>query len=681
MAQDLLQELQSIRAKAVTNLEAQHQILLTDTLRKLEQEVVNITSTLPIQDGVLFNTRLAIEIRPKLQQAIEELYLKDIQTFVNDYDKIAGTIVATYGKLPIPSEFKQITEADLVTIQQLKKIAFSQFQNLGNEFTNTLAQEIYQSTLVGKPFADVVQTIRDKINGIYQQADTVKQQELVKFIKDQKGLGKTNTEDFKTAVDELKQTYGSTVTGANLYSYSSQIVGDALMGFDGQFAKYRADELGLTSFIFYGSIIRDSRDFCVEHVNKIFTEEEARDLWASDWQGKSGSDPFLDRGGYNCRHHWQPVSEDWGTVNEDGTFDYTSDTTSFTDTRTTEDTQTNIPIIPPVRTARAVATAPEIFGSMSVQEAPLLPIAFGTTTTGFTNAIKNIKEAPLFQIRNARPHYDFRLDRLQLQSTTIETPKLRSVFTHEYTHRLDMQIAKLLKDNVDKQKIFIPDILTNPKKGVGVFSPAGRTGYVQLSNISADAIMADRIALVDTLEVRSASYKAEATAINSKLIRKESITSDIGEIYKSSNFPLSELEVKNLLKARDIDYDIDKNGAIISEYLLIIKHKVLPTNKNGILMFISPKHTAGYFADFVGAITDNKIGYGHSTLSYYPKFDRIIAKRGYGAITGGHTLEAFAEYGTLINSDEGKIYEKLMNYYAPRTNESFKQIVEGLKKI
>jgi hypothetical protein len=323
VAQDLLQELQSIRAKAVTNLEAQHQKLLNDTLKTLETRVIQSVSELPIQDGVLFNTRLAIEIRPQLQQAIEELYLARVQTLINDYDKIAGTIVATYGKLPIPNEFKQITETDLVTIQQLKKIAFSQFQNLATEFTNTLAQEVYQSTLVGKPFAEVVQTIRDKINGIYQQADTVKQQQLVDFIQKQKIAGKTNTEDFKTAVDELKQTYGSTVTGANLAVYSSQIVGDALMGFDGQFAKYRADQIGLTSFIYYGSIIRDSRDFCVEHANKIFTEEEARDLWQSEWQGKSGSDPFLDRGGYNCRHHWQPVSEDWGTTNDDGTFEYT----------------------------------------------------------------------------------------------------------------------------------------------------------------------------------------------------------------------------------------------------------------------------------------------------------------------------------------------------------------------
>ena len=97
------------------------------------------------------------------------------------------------------------------------------------------------------------------------------------------------------------------------------------MGFDGQFAKFRADEVGLTSYIYYGTIIRDSRDFCVEHVNKIFTEEEARELWQRDWQGKSGSDPFLDRGGYNCRHHWQPVNPDWGTVKDDGTFEYTID--------------------------------------------------------------------------------------------------------------------------------------------------------------------------------------------------------------------------------------------------------------------------------------------------------------------------------------------------------------------
>jgi hypothetical protein len=79
VAQDLLQQLQSIREKAVNNLEAQHQRLLNDTLKTLETRVVQAVSELPIQDGALFNTRLAIEIRPKLQQAIEELYLARVK--------------------------------------------------------------------------------------------------------------------------------------------------------------------------------------------------------------------------------------------------------------------------------------------------------------------------------------------------------------------------------------------------------------------------------------------------------------------------------------------------------------------------------------------------------------------------------------------------------------------------
>jgi len=390
VAQDLLQQLQSIREKAVNNLEAQHQKLLNDTLATLEKRVVQTVSNLPIQDGVLFNTRLAIEIRPKLQQAIEELYLTRVQTFINDYDKIAGTIVATYGKLPIPAEFKQITEADLVTIQQLKKIAFSQFQNLATEFTNTLAQEVYQSTLVGKPITEMVQTIRDKINGIYQQADTKKQKELVNFIQEQKIAGKTNTEDFKTAVDELKQSYGSTVTGANLAVYSSQIVQDALMGFDGQFAKFRADEIGLTSYIYYGTIIRDSRDFCVEHVNKVFTEDEARELWQQEWQGKSGSDPFLDRGGYNCRHHWQPVDPDWGTIKEDGTFEY--DINKFEQPTQTQETTT---IVPPVVTprTRAGVNATSLDNPITADKLQIIPktVAIKSLEKQIVNATKDVR--------------------------------------------------------------------------------------------------------------------------------------------------------------------------------------------------------------------------------------------------------------------------------------------------
>ena len=307
MAQDILLQLRLARENILNSLETKHQELLYKALQRLEQEVVNIALELPNKTGTLFNTRLAIEIRPKLQQAIEELYLKPVQTFINDYDKIAGTIVATYGKLPIPPEFKQITEADLVTIQQLKKLAFTNFQNLGTEFTNTLAQEIYQSTLVGRSSSQMVQTIRDKINGIYQYSDNVKAQQLVEYISNN-----PNGAEVATAIDELKQNYGRTSQGDSFVKYATLVVQDSIMGFDGQFAKYRADEVGLTSYLYYGSLMKDSRDFCRKHAGKVYNEEQIAEIWANDTgQGRDQGSPFIVRGGYNCRHSWQPVDPSW----------------------------------------------------------------------------------------------------------------------------------------------------------------------------------------------------------------------------------------------------------------------------------------------------------------------------------------------------------------------------------
>jgi len=312
VAQDILQQLQAIREKALDNLESQHKELLFKTLQRLEQEVVNIASALPTKTGELYSTRLAIEIRPRLQQAIEEFYLTPVNTLIKDYDKIAATIVATYGKLPIPPEFKNITEADLVTIQQLKKIAFTNFQNLGNELTNTLAGEVYQSTLVGRSFNEMVNTIREKINGIYQYSDNAKAQQLVEYI-----ANNPDGAEVTTAIDELKQVYGRTTTGDSFAKYASLLVTDSIMGFDGQFAKYRADELGLSSYLYYGSLIKDSRDFCRKHAGKVYTEQQIIDIWNNDTgQGRDQGSPFIVRGGYNCRHSWQPVDPSW--VDEEG---------------------------------------------------------------------------------------------------------------------------------------------------------------------------------------------------------------------------------------------------------------------------------------------------------------------------------------------------------------------------
>ena len=46
---------------------------------------------------------------------------------------------------------------------------------------------------------------------------------------------------------------------------------------------------------------------------KANTEEEAREIWQGSWRGKSGTDPFVNRGGYRCRHSFILYDDDWFT--------------------------------------------------------------------------------------------------------------------------------------------------------------------------------------------------------------------------------------------------------------------------------------------------------------------------------------------------------------------------------
>lgn len=65
----------------------------------------------------------------------------------------------------------------------------------------------------------------------------------------------------------------------------------------------QAECMGFNTFIYQGDIIGDSREFCKNHINGVFTREDIK-LWKDqDWKGKNYDVPFeISRGGYNCRH-------------------------------------------------------------------------------------------------------------------------------------------------------------------------------------------------------------------------------------------------------------------------------------------------------------------------------------------------------------------------------------------
>ena len=157
----------------------------------------------------------------------------------------------------------------------------------------------------------MVANIRGHINGVYQSSNTREINELVDFINENK-FDSSKRVQVEEAVRKLHTKYASDRAGNNLRRYASQIAHDSVMQFHGQFTVAKAKASGLNHYRYTGTLVRDSRPFCRNMLNRTLTEKEIRDTWNNQgWGGKSPGDPFIVRGGYRCRHTWIPTNPDW----------------------------------------------------------------------------------------------------------------------------------------------------------------------------------------------------------------------------------------------------------------------------------------------------------------------------------------------------------------------------------
>ena len=216
---------------------------------------------------------------------------------------------------------------------------------------------------------------------------------------------------------------------------------------------------------------------------------------------------------------------------------------------------------------------------------------------------------------------------------------------------------------------------------------------VQLSNSAQIEIMADRVNLKDNVKVGLTNYTDDLNILANKIQGKSFDqrlairTKYLDDIINEKSFPLNKNEIRELLREKGITYDPMKTETI--DFVTSIKHKLVVSRygktlklklKNGETFKASTRDAGrGFdpmFADYVGAITNNAIGFGHK-LGYYAKFfDTETVKKGYGKINYGHSTEAFANFTALSNTDNKEIYIKLMNYYAPQTTRTFGELYE-----
>ena len=272
-----------------------HQERLSNALKTLEDNVADLMATAPTRDGKLFDLEWAVSARPELRAALEANYLSEVDSIIRDYSAVsadASKMLYTYG---------DFTKLDATVISQLQSLSFQGFQAVANEYLDVLANEVYQSTLTGRAFNDTVKNLRQTINGVYIQSDSVEANRLVDIA------ANGTTAQQADAVRQLQTIYARDRVGNNLRRYATQMAQDSLMQFDASINTAIGKQSGATKWKYYGSTVRDSRPFCVEHAGQVFTEEEITDTWSGSWKGKASGDPYIVRGGYNCRHHWRPI--------------------------------------------------------------------------------------------------------------------------------------------------------------------------------------------------------------------------------------------------------------------------------------------------------------------------------------------------------------------------------------
>ena len=303
------------KQEILSKLAASHEQRISKVLFDLEEDI--IAQLQRATDGVPLTTDLAIQLRPNLKRLIEQNYLKEGSKIISEYDEVVKGYMDYIRTTPVSAKFKTLTKPDLVLINQLKQLSFSGFEDVANRFLDTIATEIYSSAVTGKPFPQVVENIRASINGVYRRSNEEAVNRLVRVIEENRysddPIAKSK---YLNARKILHSKYASDIRGENMRKYANQIAHDSIMQFDGQFTKYKGQEAGINTYKYTGTNITTTRQFCRAYLNEIKTEEEWREIFTGNWRGKSGSDPFVNRGGYRCRHSLIPYDPAWDALDD-----------------------------------------------------------------------------------------------------------------------------------------------------------------------------------------------------------------------------------------------------------------------------------------------------------------------------------------------------------------------------
>jgi len=253
-------------ADALDKLTARHLDRLEAMLQAIQEQMIDLAARISVEHGIILGPQWTMEqlaaIQIDLANTIKAEYRPPIKKNIREFskaEKIAQRYLTAAG---ISSTF---TRVDKDWLKSLKKQTFVEFSQLGYRAESRLVQAVYEASGAGWTPA----RLRTEIMGIVSGHKDVKGKPLASYVK----------------------------------AYAQ----DAVMNHYATVHKIKSDVDKVGSFIYSGTVIATTRPFCQSRAGKVYTRKEIEALNNQTWAGKAPGDVFIRRGGYGCRHHWNPV--------------------------------------------------------------------------------------------------------------------------------------------------------------------------------------------------------------------------------------------------------------------------------------------------------------------------------------------------------------------------------------
>ena len=255
-----------------------------------------------------------------LQRQLLELIMGD---YVGKFDTEDGVIVANEKNIRLATEMEGVMNKYNSLFQKNVLKGFGQDMLKITGFTTSYFKGMDYSAKKLASIKKGMGFISQRI-GITQKGNIIKgsyldslsqnpevRRELKDFVLNQVA-GQNNYGAFLKGLKE--RIVGNKETEGILQRYYRQYAYDSFNQVDATINKHFADDLGMEYFVYFGSLVRDSREFCKKRAGKVFSVEETKD-WKNDptlpGKSKEGYNPLIDRGRWNCRHQIQFVPKEY----------------------------------------------------------------------------------------------------------------------------------------------------------------------------------------------------------------------------------------------------------------------------------------------------------------------------------------------------------------------------------